>query len=174
MSQGSKFWLWVRRLLLYPLAVGFSIVLAVLIAMLAPDCKISRVVLGSGADPDSHIILAVENSYYDDKPKFRKILWDGPLGLSCPVLIPFDFFYPGDGTLTIEVKYPGNPVPIVLRDGYVTGDGTTHYFFVGKKEIIYEVTNGGLFANQKEIAIFGLPTWLLLLGTYRLSCMDGS
>ena len=176
MSQGNKFWLWVRRLVLYPLAVGFSLVLAVTIAvtiaLVAPDCRSSRVVLVSGAHPETHITLSALYGGINGGPDLNKILWDGPLGHDTPIVIPFEL--PGEGGFRIEVKYPGVSEPRVKEAGYITGDGSTHYFFVGKKEIGYEVTIGGVFANQREIAIIGLPTWMLLMGTDRLSCMNGS
>ena len=172
MSQGNKFWLWARRLVLYPLAVGFSIVLAVTVALVARDCPISRVVLVSGAHPDAHITLSAHYGDINGGLYLKKILWEGPLGISGPILIPFEL--PNEGKFRIEVKDPGESEPRVKEAGYITGDASTHYFFVGKKEIGYEVASGGVFANQKEIVIFGLPTWMVLKGTYPLSCMDGS
>ena len=172
MSQGNKFWLWVRRLVLYPLAAGFSIMLAVIIALIAPDCRVTRVVLASGAHPDAHITLSALYGDINGGPYLNKLLWDGPLKTPDPILIPFNL--PSEGGFRIEVKDPGESEPRVKETGYIMRDGSTHYFFVGKKEIIYEVTFGGVFANQREIALFGLPTWMVVLGTYRLSCLDGS
>ena len=176
MSQGNKFWLWVRRLVLYPLAVGFSFMLGVTItvtiALVAPDCRIARVVLASGAHPDTHINLSVHYGDINGGPDLKKVLWDGPFADSGPILIPFGLH--NEGGFRIEVKYPGEAEPRVKEAGYIAGLGSTHYFFVGKKEIGYDLSIGGVFANQREIAIFGLPAWIVLMGTDRLSCMDGS
>ena len=53
------------------------------------------------------------------------------------------------------------------------GKVSTHYFFVGKKEIVYEDSGSAVFANHEYITNFGLPAWMILMGTDRLSCMDG-
>ena len=75
MSQGNKFWLWVRRLLLYPPAAGFSfmlgVMITVIIALVATDCRIARVVLASGAQPDAHITLSALYSNLYDGPDLK-------------------------------------------------------------------------------------------------------
>ena len=176
MSQGNKFWLWVRRLLLYPPAAGFSfmlgVMITVIIALVATDCRIARVVLASGAQPDAHITLSALYSNLYDGPNLKKVLWDGPFGDSGPILFPFGMIT--NGSFRIEVKDPGESEPRVKEAGYFTGLGSTHYFFVGKKEIIYEDTNRGVFQNPLENDIYGTLTWMVLAGTDRLSCMDGS
>ena len=175
MSQGNKFWLWVRRLLLYPLAAGFSFMLGVIItvtiALVATDCRITRVVLASGAHPDTHINLSVHYSGIYGGPDLKKVLWDGPFGDSGPLLFPFGLRT--NGAFRIEVKDPGESEPRVKEAGYIAGFGNTHFFFVGKKEIVYDRV-GVVFAQQPEIAIFVLPAWFALMATDRLSCMDGS
>ena len=39
---------------------------------------------------------------------------------------------------------------------------------------MYEDSGSAVFANHEDITIFGLPAWMILMGTDRLSCMDGS
>ena len=176
MSQGNKFWLWMRRLLLYPLAAGFSfmlgVIIAVMIVLVAPDCRFARVVLASGAHPDTHITLSVLYSDINRGPDLNKVLWDGPFGDSGPILFPFGLH--NDGSFRIEVKDPDESEPRVKEAGYLSGLVSTHYFFVGKKEIVYEDSGSAVFANHGEIAIFGLPVGLVLMGIDRLSCMDGA
>ena len=175
MSQGNNFWLWVQRLLLYPPAAGFSfmlgVIIAVMIVLVAPDCRFARVVLASGAHPDTHITLSVLYSDINDGPDLNKVLWDGSFGDSGPILFPFGLH--NNGSFRIEVKDPGESEPRVKEAGYLSGLVSTHYFFVGKKKIVYEDSGSAVFANHEDITIFGLPAWMILMGTDRLSCMDG-
>ena len=76
--------------------------ITVIIALVATDCRIARVVLASGAQPDAHITLSALYSNLYDGPDLKKVLWDGPFGDSGPILLPFGMIANG----SFRLDYP--------------------------------------------------------------------